>query len=340
MGWVSKKVYAILASDEEGKKILEGIGEKDQDTVDKEVDAFFNKTGQSNPDKGKQSANPKNEEQPKGKEPNQPKQEQAKASDEVDDRKYLDITDQLEVEDVINELGYSDAVEFGDGLDRGKIFADETTLNQIQRALDEEGYNVDIKGGVGKTEEKPLHIRSLEKQVAGNPRYRAIADLVEGPSQSNDAIKELYFYAFKDAYEKNGDDGYINEDTIDAELGDAYYREMDNFMESRGMSQREFDRYGINEFEEEFGTEEDFTNRGKQAWRKYMEETYGGRFGGIDEDAQRFGNTILNNPEKFRSPEDIKKFADEFFYSGDEDAELLTKKWSERLFGNEKKKNR
>lgn len=61
MGWVSKKVYAILSSDEEGKKILEGIGEKDQDTVDKEVDAFFNKTGQSNPDKGKQSANPKKE---------------------------------------------------------------------------------------------------------------------------------------------------------------------------------------------------------------------------------------------------------------------------------------
>ena len=59
MGWVSKKVYAILSSDEEGKKILEGIGEKDQDTVDKEVDGFFDKTGQSNPDKGKQSASPK-----------------------------------------------------------------------------------------------------------------------------------------------------------------------------------------------------------------------------------------------------------------------------------------
>lgn len=81
MGWVSKKVYAILSSDEEGKKILEGIGEKDQDTVDKEVDGFFNKTGQSNPNKGKQSANPKNEKQPKGKEPDQPKQEQAKSSE-------------------------------------------------------------------------------------------------------------------------------------------------------------------------------------------------------------------------------------------------------------------
>ena len=45
MGWVSPKVYAILSSSEEGKDILEGIADKDQATVDKEVDAFFNNGG-------------------------------------------------------------------------------------------------------------------------------------------------------------------------------------------------------------------------------------------------------------------------------------------------------
>lgn len=45
MGWVSPKVYAILSQSEEGKDILEGIADKDQATVDKEVDAFFGNGG-------------------------------------------------------------------------------------------------------------------------------------------------------------------------------------------------------------------------------------------------------------------------------------------------------
>lgn len=52
MAWVSPKVYAILKSSEEGKDILEGIAEKDQAEVDKEVDAFFGKGG-----KGEKDAN-------------------------------------------------------------------------------------------------------------------------------------------------------------------------------------------------------------------------------------------------------------------------------------------
>lgn len=47
MGWVSKKVFAILNGSDEGKKILENIGEKDQDTVDKEVSEFFGSSGAS-----------------------------------------------------------------------------------------------------------------------------------------------------------------------------------------------------------------------------------------------------------------------------------------------------
>lgn len=45
MAWVSPKIYAILKSSEEGKDILEGIAEKDQAEVDKEVDAFFSDGG-------------------------------------------------------------------------------------------------------------------------------------------------------------------------------------------------------------------------------------------------------------------------------------------------------
>lgn len=45
MAWASKKLYAILMSSEEGKDILEGIGEKSQDEFDKEVDAFLGNGG-------------------------------------------------------------------------------------------------------------------------------------------------------------------------------------------------------------------------------------------------------------------------------------------------------
>lgn len=45
MGWVSPKVYAILNNSEEGKDILEGLADKSQEEVDKEVAAFFGKGG-------------------------------------------------------------------------------------------------------------------------------------------------------------------------------------------------------------------------------------------------------------------------------------------------------
>ena len=45
MAWVSPKVYAILQSSEEGKDILEGIADKTQEEVDKELDAFFGNGG-------------------------------------------------------------------------------------------------------------------------------------------------------------------------------------------------------------------------------------------------------------------------------------------------------
>lgn len=52
MAWVSPKVYDILSKSEEGKDILEGIADKDQAEVDKEVDAFFGKGGVGAKDAG------------------------------------------------------------------------------------------------------------------------------------------------------------------------------------------------------------------------------------------------------------------------------------------------
>lgn len=43
--WVSKKVYAILSNDEEGKKIIDKLPTNSQDETDKEVDAFFQNKG-------------------------------------------------------------------------------------------------------------------------------------------------------------------------------------------------------------------------------------------------------------------------------------------------------
>lgn len=45
MAWVSPKVYAILSNSEEGKDIIEKLGEMSQDECDKEVSAFFGEGG-------------------------------------------------------------------------------------------------------------------------------------------------------------------------------------------------------------------------------------------------------------------------------------------------------
>ena len=45
MGWVSKKVYAILNQSEEGKDIIERLPDMSQEETEKEVDAFFSDGG-------------------------------------------------------------------------------------------------------------------------------------------------------------------------------------------------------------------------------------------------------------------------------------------------------
>lgn len=59
MAWVSPKVYAILSNSEEGKDILVNIAEKDQETVDKEVDEFFkNGKGKESPEEDDENFSP------------------------------------------------------------------------------------------------------------------------------------------------------------------------------------------------------------------------------------------------------------------------------------------
>lgn len=59
-------------------------------------------------------------------------------------RTYLDVEDPS-VYKYIDELGYDGTVELGDGLDQGKVFGDEVTLNQLQNDLyDEYGLYFDI----------------------------------------------------------------------------------------------------------------------------------------------------------------------------------------------------
>ena len=61
-------------------------------------------------------------------------------------RKYLNIGDDANYyEDIIDKLGYSSAVEYGDGLNRGKVYADDNTLEQIRNELlNQEGFDLEI----------------------------------------------------------------------------------------------------------------------------------------------------------------------------------------------------
>lgn len=92
MAWVSPKVYAILSKSEEGKDILEGIADKSQEEVDKEVDAFFGKGG-----KGYKS----NAEYSQAKMDDKAEEERYKSMDdeEVSEKDYEDNTDEDTEED-------------------------------------------------------------------------------------------------------------------------------------------------------------------------------------------------------------------------------------------------
>ena len=146
---------------------------------------------------------------------------------------------------------------------------DNLRKQEEMKKLDKEFPNKNIDKGVSdivNKEEKPIHLRSLENQISRNPDYKKIADSLSNKEDINDA----YFYAFKDAYEKHNYEPSNRH--ISDELSDAYWKLADDFKDSRGMSQTEWDRYGEPEFERYYGSEADFIDKGLEAHNKYFDE--------------------------------------------------------------------
>jgi hypothetical protein len=114
MAWVSPKVYAILSKSEEGKDILEGIADKDQKTVDKEVDAFFGKGGKGYKSNAEYS--------------------QAKMDDEAEERAYQEMGDE-DVEGIANS----------EEDDAGSPYK-EVDFNFVNDAIDDYIYDLEEAG--------------------------------------------------------------------------------------------------------------------------------------------------------------------------------------------------
>lgn len=109
---------------------------------------------------------------------------------------------------------------------------------------------------------KPLHIRSLEEQVSHNPDYMKIAKSI---SNGDGSLEDAYFYALKDAYERSR--YRPTENDIAREASNAYYGLTNDYREYHGMNDREWDEVGWPDFEEKYGTEEQFIERLLKAHR-------------------------------------------------------------------------
>ena len=192
------------------------------------------------------------------------------------------------------DLGYYETYEdFAEQMD------DWMELNDDEKSWAKEyGKKFFTKDNFDKSsDKKPLHIQSLEKQIARNPEYKKIADSLSKEKDVNDA----YFYAFKDAYERNGYEP--SENNISDELSDKYWELADGFRDSRGMSDTEWDRFGWEEFERKYGTEADFIDKGLEAHNKYFDELGGSESSDIsDKDEQHSESEIVeeDKPNKIR----------------------------------------
>lgn len=167
-------------------------------------------------------------------------------------------------------------------------------------------------------------------RISKNPSYRKMAEYATG--EPNNKRNEDYFYAFKDAYERSknyNNYGHMPEQDITDNLWDSYYGLMDNYQNNHGLYGREWERYGIPRFEQDYGTIDEFTNKGLAGWRKFLDEEYGGS----DEDHQVFGHYIRNNPNKIKTIDDLKKYHHEFAPSGYDD---LLEWWINKLGFKEK----
>ena len=102
--------------------------------------------------------------------------------------------------------------------------------------------------------------KDLASRVAKNPQYDS---WVKSIGSKDADVNDAYFYAFKDAYEKNG--FKPTEDNIRDELSDRYWSLADGFKDGRGYSDGYWDRSGYDEFMEKYGSEDDFISKGLRA---------------------------------------------------------------------------
>lgn len=163
--------------------------------------------------------------------------------------------------------------------------------------------------------------QDLANRVSRNDDYRAMANYAGGEGNNNDD----YFYAFKDAYEKNNPDyDFMSERQLGSQLSDAYWRKADDYRDRKGYGQSDWDRYGVSEFEDLYGDEATWTGRGLDAWKRWADENYGGH----SEDHINFGSYIRNNPDRIKSLEDLKQYHQGW---GDGDYPEFLDWWSKKL---------
>ena len=113
--------------------------------------------------------------------------------------------------------------------------------------------------------------QDLANRIAKNPDYSKMAEYAVGKDHP---ANDEYFYAFKDAYEQSQDyanGGDINEDYLKEFLTNRYddLRYQDEY--ESGYGEKEYEYYYLPRFEKKYGSREDFTNTGLNAWRKFLE---------------------------------------------------------------------
>lgn len=106
--------------------------------------------------------------------------------------------------------------------------------------------------------------KDLAKRVAKNPSYQGMVDSL---GLNDDDMKDAYFYAFKDAYERNG--FKPTEENIREELSDRYWGLADSYRERMGYGQDDeiWEREGPSFVADQYGPEEEFISNGIEAWK-------------------------------------------------------------------------
>lgn len=155
MAWASKKLYAILMSSEEGKDILEGIGEKSQDEFDKEVEAFFGEGGKS----ASQNADYK-----KAKKDGNAKENVGKKAIKFDRLDIIDSLDGLE-EDASEQDFFNVLNSFGLTANQKEALVDAYNDNKLDDKTFDSIVNPDTKSVV-----KPDNAKQTKNYPKLNPK--------------------------------------------------------------------------------------------------------------------------------------------------------------------------